>query len=60
MKKLTSFTVMADLKIATTIIIEAESLEDAVLKSKELRVEDFVDVQGELMDGEVKLTGVYE
>jgi len=60
MKKLTSFTVMADLKIATTIIIEAESLEDAILKSKELRVEDFVDVQGELMDGEVKLTGVYE
>jgi len=60
MKKLTSFNVMAELKVTSSIIIEAESLLDAVEKAKLLKDEDFVTVEGEYMDGELRITGVYE
>ena len=60
MKKLTSFNVMAELKTTSSITIEAESLLDAVEKAKLLKDEDFITVEGEYMDGELRITGVYE
>lgn len=60
MKKLKSFNIMAEIKTTASIIIEAESLIDAVEKMKLLKDEDFVTLEGEYIDGEFRITGVYE
>ncbi len=59
-KKLQAFTVMAELKITCGITIHAEGLEDAAQKAKELKETDFVDIKDEYMDGDIRVTGVWE
>lgn len=55
---LRSFSVSAQVNIWASVIIEAESLEDAVTKSRDLSVTDFVTVDGEHIDSQYKITGV--
>jgi hypothetical protein len=59
-KKAQAFTVMAELKLVCGITIKAESLEDAVQQSRDLKESDFVDFKDEFIDGDMKVTGVYE
>jgi hypothetical protein len=58
--KLKSFSIWAKLNLDVLINIKAESLEDAVEKSKELKELDFVDIKGEFNDGNIKITGAHE
>jgi hypothetical protein len=59
-KKLETFHVYARVLLDTSIKIRGETLEDALQKSRELKVSDFVDILGENCDNELKITGVYE
>ena len=59
-KRLKSFTVMAKVHIDCGISIRAESLEDALDKSKNLGETDFVTVLGDFNDGKLSITGVFE
>mgnify|MGYP001559823117 CR=1 FL=1 len=59
-KKLTTFNVMAKLTLDVSIAIDAESLLDALYRTTELKEQDFVTIDGEYLDGEMKIIGVYE
>lgn len=58
--KLKPFYVWAKATIDCSIRIEAESLADALEKSRELRDADFFNVHGDYNDGEVRVYGVME
>ena len=59
-KSLTPYNVMAEMTVTVGIIIDADSLEDAVQKSKDLKETDFITIEGEYIDGtNFHLTGVY-
>lgn len=53
-----SFTVNAVVKVWTHAVINAETLEDAVVKARELTVHDFVRVNGDHLDSRLRITGV--
>lgn len=59
-KKLDIFHIYAKVLIETSIEIGAETLQDALEKSKTLKIDDFVDILGENCDNELKITGIYE
>ncbi len=59
-KKLETYHIYAKLLIETSIEVKGETLEDALSKSKELKITDFVDILGEHCDSDYKITGVYE
>jgi len=59
-KKLKTFTIQADLTLQVGLSIKAESLEDAVQQSKELKELDFVTIKDEFQDGSMKIRGVWE
>jgi hypothetical protein len=54
------FSVGACIKLWVAIDVGAHSLEDAVAKAKDLKVEDFVDIHGEYNDGSMKIINVYD
>jgi len=60
MKKLKEYNLQFQIDVLTSITIKAESLEDAVERSKELGVTDIIDITGDHLDSSLKLTGVYE
>ena len=53
------YTVQAKLDLVVSINISARSLEEALEKSKQLKVQDFVDILGDYIDGEMEITGMY-
>ena len=55
---LRSFSVSAQVNIWTSVIVEAENLEDAVTKSRDLGVTDFVTIDGEHIDSQHVIIGV--
>lgn len=57
---LKTFYIIADLTICTSISIQANSLEDAVEKSKKLEIDDFVKCHGDINEVEIKITGAFE
>ena len=59
-QRLNTFSVWAKLNLDVSIEIKAESLEDAVVRSKELKEHDFVEFLGDFNDGDMKITGVFE
>jgi len=59
-KKLETFHIYAKVLIETSIEIGAENLQNALEKSKELKISDFVDIIGEHNDSELRITGIYE
>jgi len=65
MKKLNTYCVMADIELfGTNIEIEAksleEALEEALEKSKELDINDFIDIKGQHNDDTCHITGLWE
>ena len=54
------YQVSAKVTVTTTTNVLAENLEEAVVKSKTLEVDDFVDVLGELFDSSFNITGLFE
>lgn len=52
--------VQAELKVFTSLPIDADSLEGAVLIAKNMEVTEFVKILGEHNDSEIKITGVFE
>jgi len=58
--KLKTFTVWATHEIFNNISIKAESLEDALAQSKDLKDSEFITVHGEYMYGTTTVTGVME
>ncbi len=60
-KKLKSYKVSAVVKVWADATIEAESLEDAVTKSRDLRAKDFVNVVAiDHIDSSFRITGVQD
>ena len=59
-KRLKSFTIYADITINCGIDIKAESIEDAIEKSRKLDVTDFVEIFGDYNDGSITIQGVFE
>lgn len=57
-KKLNRFDVTARMVLLASITIEAESLEDAVLQSKELKEVDFVKFKDQFIDGSITIGSV--
>ena len=58
--KTTSFEVSALLSLWISINIEAATLDDALVKSKALKEEDFVRIQGDYNDGKMRIIGIYD
>ena len=60
MKKLDAYTVMVKLKIECDLSIQAESLEDAIAKARDLHEDDFITTRGNLLDSDLHINGVFE
>jgi hypothetical protein len=62
MKKptLKSFEIMAKVEVDCSITIDAASLEDALMKAKDLKEDDFVNIIGDWIDGSLDVYGVYK
>lgn len=59
-KKNREFQVQARLSLLVTASITAKDPEEAIQKAKTLEESDFVDIHGDYMDGNFRVTGVYE
>jgi len=55
-----SFSIYATLTVDVGVDIQANSLSDAIERSKELEVTDFITILGEYNDGKLKITGAFE
>ena len=55
-----TYSVMAKLKLEVTVPVTAPSLEEAIAKARELKETDFVTIDGDYMDGDIKIIGLYE
>jgi hypothetical protein len=53
------YSVYATLHMQICIEVEAESMADALEKSKALKEADFVHIQGDYTDGSMEITGLY-
>jgi hypothetical protein len=53
------YSVYATLHLQISIDVEAESMTDALEKSKALKEEDFVLMHGDYCDGHMEITGLY-
>lgn len=58
-KKNKTFMVYAKVRVDTGLPITAESMEDALEKARQLKIDSFVDIHGEHNDSEVEITGVW-
>jgi hypothetical protein len=54
------YQVQAVVKTSVSVPVWAKTLEEAIEKSKGLKDDDFVEVIGEHIDGDFRITGVYE
>lgn len=52
--------VYAELTLSTSIPVMANSLEEALVASKEFDTDDFMDIKGEHNDSSVRITGIFE
>jgi len=57
--KTKSYQAQAKVTVLTSIEIRAGNIEDAIVKAKELKQEEFVEILGEHLDSNFELTGVY-
>ena len=54
------FTVLAKCYRDVSVKVKAESLEDAIVKAKELKDGDFVEIFGDYNDGSTEIYGVFQ
>lgn len=59
-QKVKSYQVQAVLHLMISVDVQAKSLDDALELSKTMKEVDFVDIQGEYIDGDMRITGAYE
>ena len=60
-KKLETYIVSCEIEISTDIEIKADSLQDALDQSKDLKIHDFIKIYGNYNDGKIKeITGVFK
>jgi hypothetical protein len=57
---MTTYNVYANLNINVAISISAKSLEEALEKSKGFKEKDFIQFEGEYIDGNMKINGIIE
>lgn len=55
-----SYQIQAKLDLLVAIEVSAKSLEEALQKSSNLKETDFVEINGDYIDGNYRITGVYE
>ena len=55
-----TYNVIGKLKLEVTVPVTAPSLEEAIAKARELKETDFVTIDGDYMDGDIKIIGLYE
>lgn len=60
MAKTREYQVQAKLELLISISTNASSLLEAIEKSKNLKEDSFADIIGDYVDGEMRITGVYE
>jgi len=58
--KMNSYTIMAKLELECDIEIKAESLLDALEKSEKLTANDFIEFNGQFLDGSLHIKGMIE
>jgi len=58
-KKQESFYVEARIVVSVGVEVVARSLEDAVEKSKSMKLDDFIGLLGDLNDSNHRISGVY-
>ena len=59
-KKLNTYSIYAVVKLDLAIAIQANDLDDALKRSKELEISDFCDIKGDHNDSELQLRGVFD
>ena len=59
MAKLKTYTVYAKCEREVGLTVRAESLEEAIVKAKELDEDDFVEVIGDYLDGSTTISGIH-
>ena len=59
-KKLKGYTISARIIVLGTVDLSAESLDAAMIKAKELKMEDFITTDCGLNDSSFAITGLYE
>ncbi len=60
MAKPKSFQVWGELTLTVALPVSGDSLEDAMSRAKKFDVHDFVDINGEYMNGELRISGIHE
>ena len=55
-----TYNVIGKLKLEVIVPVTAPSLEEAIAKARELKETDFVTIDGDYMDGDIKIIGLYE
>ncbi len=55
-----TFTILAKIVLETNIEVSASSMEEALEKSKSLKINDFIDIHGDHLDSELDINGVYK
>lgn len=58
--KLKRFMVQANCERTVSLEVLAKDLDEALVKAKELKDDDFVEVLGEYQDGNTHISGIYE
>ena len=58
--KMTTYYIQAKLELIVSIETQAKNLDEALTKTKSLKEQDFVTIDGEYVDGNMRITGVYE
>lgn len=59
-RSLKPYEVSAIIRVWSGVKVSAESFEDALSKARTFKVEDFVDVHGDVIDSEIELQAIAE
>lgn len=54
------YNVMVSVKVDTAIEVKASSFEEALERVRDYKVKDVVEFDTDFIDGDIKITGVYE
>ena len=57
--KIRKFYVQAKIDVLVSVELSARTIDEALEKSKTLKVEDFITVDGDHIDSEMEITGIY-
>jgi hypothetical protein len=57
--EVSKYNVSADIKVSVCIMVGGKTLEEALAEARKLEVTDFVTIEGDYLDGELEITGVY-